>query len=272
MGANANANRNVDVDADSVAAAVERTGLDGLALKPTEHALAPAPPLVTVDYEGRAALPGADALAALSADARLYVTAPVRADGFDPFGDDRLYARIPADAGLVFVAGNGAYLDDSERSRAVAPRLRAALDRYDREPTPWVGTEGVERVAMAAGGVQYDLLSHATGREVRGLRAAGFDGEVAVYAPVVRSDDDDAVLDALGAYVARREPVRAALPGGTPTDAAATGRAREVLLEGVEDYALVGDAATVRERVETLREAGVDTVVGYPARGLTRFG
>jgi alkanesulfonate monooxygenase SsuD/methylene tetrahydromethanopterin reductase-like flavin-dependent oxidoreductase (luciferase family) len=44
-----------------------------------------------------------------------------------------------------------------------------------------------------------------------------------------------------------------------------------VLLAASEDFALVGTPATVRERVEELHEAGVDTVVGYPARGLDAF-
>jgi len=281
MDANADLDADGDGDGDGAAGAdpgrvatvVERTGLDGLALKPSEHAVAAAAPLVTVDYEGAEHVPEAGTLEALAADARLYVTAPVRADGFDPHGDDGLYDRVPADAGLVFVAGNGAYLDERERARAIAPRLRAALDRYgDGRPRPWVGTEGVGRVAMAAGGVQCDLLSRSTEREVHALRVAGFEGDLAVYAPVVRSSDDDDVLDALGAYVARREPVRAALPDGAATDAAATGRAREVLLAAAGDYALVGDAASVRKRVEKLRKAGVDTVIGYPARGLAAFG
>lgn len=277
MEANADANTNANVagvDPERVGGIVDRTGLDGLALKPSEHVLVSAAPLIAVDYEGREHVPAAGTLASLAADARVYVTAPVRADGFDPHGEDILYDRIPSGAGLVFVAGNGAYLDDHERARAIAPRLRAALDRYDgdRRPEPWVGTEGVGRVAMAAGGVQYDLLARTTEREARALRAAGFDGELAVYAPVVRSTDDDAVLDALGGYVARRSPVRSALPDGAATDASATGRAREILLAAASDYALVGDAARVRERVRELREAGVDTVVGYPARGLATFG
>ena len=260
---------------ETVAAAVDRTRLDGLALKPSENALGPTASLVTVDYEGREHLPGAGTLESLARAARLYVTAPVRADGFDPHGEDGLYERVPPEAGLVFVAGNGAYLDERERERAVAPRLRAALDRYgdgDRRPEPWVGTEGIRRVALAAGGVQYELLSRTTERDVRALRAAGFDGELAVYAPVVRSTDEDAVLDAIGAYVARRKPVQAALPEGAATGASATGRTRDVLRSAATDYALVGNTARVRQRVGELREAGVDTVVGYPARGLAAFG
>jgi alkanesulfonate monooxygenase SsuD/methylene tetrahydromethanopterin reductase-like flavin-dependent oxidoreductase (luciferase family) len=124
---------------------------------------------------------------------------------------------------------------------------------------------------MAAGGVQYDLLSRTTESELRGLRAAGFDGGLAVYAPTVLTDDEDAILDAVGAYAARRGPVARALPEGAPTDATAAGRAREVLSAAVRDYALVGSVDEVRSQVEALGEAGADHVVAYPARGIDDF-
>lgn len=248
---------------------LSRAGVDGVALKPAEHDLEAASSLqvetLVVDFEGREHLPSADTLATLAASSDLLVTTPVRADGFDPLGDDSLEEALPAEAGRVLVAGNGAYLGEHERRRAIAPRLRAALEAT---PDAWVGTEGVERVALATGGTQFDLLSGSTAREVRAMRTAGFDGEVAVYAPTVLSADPDAALDAIGGYVARREPVRRALPADSPTDSRASGRAREVLLQAVDDYALVGDARTVRGRIADLAEAGVDRVVAYPARGL----
>ena len=85
------------------------------------------------------------------------------------------------------------------------------------------------------------------------------------------SDDDDEILDAVGGYVARRGPVRRALPDDAATDADADGRAREVLLAAASDFALVGDTDTVTERVADLEAAGVDRVVAYPARGLAAF-
>ncbi|KAB7518363.1 DUF7388 family protein [Halosegnis rubeus] len=241
--------------------------LDGIALKPHEHDLSRAADLDTdllnVDYEGREVFPDADALARLADGRDLRVTTPVRADGFDPLGDDSL---LPLAAGeRVLVAGNPAYLTDAERERAVAPRLGAAREQA---PEAWVGTEGVERIAMAAGGPQYELLSRGTRRAVRALRAAGFAAEIALYAPVVLTDDEDALLDAVGGYASRRGPVRRALPEDAATDAAATGRAREVLTDAIPDFALVGTPETVGERVTDLKDAGVDTVVGYPARGL----
>jgi alkanesulfonate monooxygenase SsuD/methylene tetrahydromethanopterin reductase-like flavin-dependent oxidoreductase (luciferase family) len=88
---------------------------------------------------------------------------------------------------------------------------------------------------------------------------------------MVLADDEDTILDALGAYAARRGPVAERLPEGAPTDSTATGRAREVLSEAVRKYDIVGDGETVRDRVDALHEAGVDSVVAYPARGLDPF-
>ncbi|WP_306056558.1 DUF7388 family protein [Natronococcus wangiae] len=248
---------------------VARAGLDAIALKPTECDVSAAASIpvetIAIDYEGREYLPDPAILESLSADADVLVTTPVRADGFDPLGDDSVLAELPADVSRVLVAGHPAYLTDDERARAVAPRLGKALER---DPDAWVGTESVERIAMATGATQYDLLSRTTGRELRALRSAGFDGDLAIYAPTVLTDDDDDVLDAVGAYVARRRPVAAALPEGAPTDSRAAGRARDVLLEAVQDYALVGTEDEIREQTDVLREAGATTIVGYPARGL----
>ncbi|MFC4360068.1 luciferase [Halobium salinum] len=251
---------------------VALAGLDAVALKPAECDVRRALDLpldtVTVDYEGREHVPDRETLATLAAEKRVRLTTPVRADGYDPLGDGELLAEIPDEVGRVVVAGHPAYLTDEERGRPVAPRLGAAREAA---PDAWVGTEGVERVALAAGGPQYELLSRSTERDVRALRAAGFDGEVLVYAPTVLTDDEDAVLDAVGGYAARRRPVARALPDDADTDAAATGRAREVLSKAVRDYALVGAPETVGERVAALKEAGVDRVVGYPARGVADF-
>jgi hypothetical protein len=253
-------------------ASLAATGIDAVALKPAEVDFTDALDLeaeaAVVDYEGRERLPDAETLAALADAYDLYVTTPVRADGFDPLGDDSLFARLPDGATRVLVAGNGAYLSESERRRAIAPRLNAAREAA---PEAWVGTEGIERVALAAGGTQFELLSRGTESEVRALREAGFDGDIALYAPTVLTDDPDETLDAVGGYVARRGPVRRALPEDAATDATAEGRAREVLLEAATDYALVGDTETVADRVEALEAAGIDRVVAYPARGLDVF-
>lgn len=250
---------------------VSRAGLDALALKPKEHDLSRAVDLpvdtLNVDYEGHDHFPSRDTLEALATDRTVLATTPVRADGFDPLGDDSALP-LPDGVGRVLVAGHSAYLSETEATRAIAPRLRAAREAA---PDAWVGTEGIERLALAAGGTQYELLSGQTDRSVRALRAAGYDGEVACYAPVALTDDEDTILDAVGGYAARRGPVAQALPEGAATDGDATGRAREVLSQAVRDYALVGDAGTVREQTDALREAGVDTVVGYPARGLDAF-
>ena len=251
---------------------VATTGLDAAALKPAECDISRAAELpfetVAIDFEGREHVPDRDTLSLLAADREVRLTVPVRADGFDPLGDDELDAEIPEGVARVLVAGHPAYLSDEERDRPVAPRLGAAADRH---PDAWVGTESIERLAMATGQAQFELLSRSTEREVGALRAAGYDGTVAVYAPTVLTDDPDAVLDSVGTYVARRGPVAKALPPETAADADATGRARDVLLAAAQDYALVGSPETVRSQVEDLRAAGVDRVVGYPARGLDAF-
>jgi len=251
-----------------------RAGIDGIAVKPARTDVEAAADLsldhLVVDYEGPDHLPTPDRLRAVArrhgGDVRL--TTPVRADGFDPLGDDARDARLPSTVDRVLVAGNPAYLESHETDRAIAPRLGAARERH---PDAWVGTESIERVAMAAGGTQFELLSRSTRHDVRALRAAGFDGELALYAPVALTDDEAATLDAVGDYVARRQPVARALPDGAATDGSATGRARDVLSAAVEDYALVGRPATVADRVDRLRDAGVDVVVGYPARGVESF-
>jgi hypothetical protein len=249
-----------------------RAGIDVVTLKPAECDVSRGRDLpvdtVAIDYEGHEHVPDRATLSELAAEKRVLVTTPVRADGFDPLGDDSLLDRLPPEARRVLVAGHPAYLTASERERAIAPRLGRALEAT---PDAWVGSDGVERVAMAAGGVQYDLLSRRTEAELRSLRAAGFDGGLAVYAPTVLSDDEDAILDAVGAYAARRGPVARALPEDAPTDSTAEGRVREVLSEAVRDYALVGSVEDVRSRVEALSEAGADHVVAYPARGIEDF-
>jgi len=250
-------------------ATLARVGIDAVALKPTEVAVERAADLdvatLAVDYEGREHLPAAETLADLAAEADVRVTTPVRADGFDPLGDHDLADALPEDVRRVLVAGHPAYLTDTEQERAVAPRLNEAAGQC---LDPWIGTEGIERVALAVGGTQFELLGSGTDRRLRALRQAGYDGEVAVYAPTVLTDDEDGVLDALGAYAARRGPVASALPDGAPTDAAAEGRAREVLSQAVRDYGLVGSVDDVSERVDELKAAGADRIVGYPARGL----
>lgn len=251
---------------------MDHVGFDAVALKPLEidlQRLSTVPvDRITVDYEGPEALPEGETLARLAELAALRVTVPVRADGFDPLGDDRYWSRIPSSARLALVAGNPAFLSPRECRRPIAPRLAAALER---DPDAWVGTEGIEEIAVATGATQFELLGRETEQRIRTLRAGGFDGDIAIYAPTVLADDEEMLLEALGPYVARRREVAEALPPDTPVDASARGRAREVLLAGCHDYALAGDTGTVRDRIAELRAAGVDHLVGYPPQGLEAF-
>ncbi len=109
------------------------TGIDGAALKPAECDVSRGSGLpfdtVVIDYEGREHLPDRETLESLADGRELRLTTPVRADGFDPLGDDSLADRIPAGVRRVLVAGHAAYLDGEERSRAVAPRLGASRGR-----------------------------------------------------------------------------------------------------------------------------------------------
>jgi hypothetical protein len=258
-------------------------GLDAVALKPTEVPLDRARVCgvgsVTIDYEGREHLPDFEMLETLAGEMEVKLATPVRADGFDPLGDDSLAKRLSANVGQVLVAGHPAYLSVEERQRAVAPRLRAARERA---PNAWVGTEAIERIALAAGGTQFELLSSTTEREARALRAAGFTGDLAVYAPVVLTENEDTILDALGEYVARRGSVAQALADddathstpstkvtdGTAVDSTAVGHDREVLMEACRNFALVGSPERVTKRTAELRDAGIDMIVGYVADGI----
>lgn len=248
-------------------------GIDAIALKPSEVDVERAYDLnvqtVTIDYEGHEHVPSPAVFERLAERFDVRATVPVRADGFDPLGDDSVRATLPDSVGEVLVAGHPAYLETAERKRAIAPRLGAAVESAT---DPWVGSEGIERTALATGQTQFELLSRSTVRDVRALRDAGFEGDIAVYAPTVLTDDEDAVLDAVGEYTARRGPVRAALPDDCPHDSEIEGEARETLLEACCDFALVGVRETVTHRVDLLREAGVDHVVAYPARGLDALG
>lgn len=252
--------------------AIRETGLDALALKPSECQISTASALpvdfVTVDFEGQANLPDADLLESLAANITIRVTVAIRADGFDPLGDDHLYDRIPSNAEYVLVAGHPAYLTDREQAKPIATRLRTALDRLSNA---WVGSEGIERLALATGAPQFDLLTPTTQQDIKALRTLGFTEEIAIYAPTVPSENTDVILEAVGEYVARRSAVRRALPEQAPTDSRATGQAREVLLAGASDYALVGNTDSIAQQIVDLKDAGADYVVGYPAQGLQAF-
>ncbi len=244
-------------------------GFDGVALKPTEVAIEEAHSLdvdtVVIDYEGNEHVPEYDQLRELTESVNVRLSIPIRADGFDPLGNDELTQSIPADISPVFVAGNAAYLTAEEQQRAITPRLKTSAQS---STDPWVGTEGIERIALAIGGTQLELLSQSTKNEVRALRKAGYDGDIAVYAPTVLSEDTDTILDELGAYAGRRNTVRRKLPNDASLGSSISGDPRRTLVAACRAYGLTGTPDVVSQQVDSLRDAGVDYVVAYPAQGL----
>lgn len=250
-------------------ATARELGLDAVALKPTECDLERARDLpvdrVTIDFEGHEHVPPRDVLADLGTDLEVRLTAPVRADGFDPLGDDRICRELPDGVRLAVVAGHPAYLEPHERRRAIEPRLAAMIESGSE---PWVGTEGIESIARGLPATPFELLTPALERELRSGGEPRADTSVAVYAPTVPATDEDVILDAIGDYVARRETVAADLPDDVPTDSRARGRGRRRLLDAASSYALTGETVEIRRRVDELAAAGVDHVVGYPACGL----
>src|SRR6056297_2023583 len=91
---------------------IAETGLDAAALKPAECDVSRAAELpfetVAIDYEGREHLPDSETLAGLAAETEVRLTTPVRAEEFDPLGDDSGYERIPDEVQRVAVAGHAA--------------------------------------------------------------------------------------------------------------------------------------------------------------------
>lgn len=244
--------------------------VDAIAVKPAEVDLDIitdwSPMMLVIDFEGMEHLPTLSSIRAIAAVHETVLTAPVRADGFDPCGDDHLLSELQDHVSFAFVAGHPGYLRPHEQARAIAPRLRVALDRFG---DGMVGTEGIERIALATGATQYELLSPRTHRTIRSLRHAGFAGDIAVYAPTVRSDDEDILLDTLGAYVARRGAVANGLSPAAKTDRTASGETRVRLLDAIGEYALIGTNETINDDIRRLKSVGVDTVVCYPAAGLS---
>lgn len=244
-------------------------GVDGLALKPTQYDLCavPSSPVETlvIDYEGRGAFPDSSVLMQLATEYELYVTTPVRADGFDPLGDDSYLDRIPSSAKRVLVAGNPAYLTDDEQQRKISPRLKKARQS---DPSAWIGTEGIEPLANRLGGTHFELLGPALDDRISQRRDDSAIDQVAVYAPMVITDDADQKIAALGEYVSRRDSVRSEIPEVRSVVDMARGRIRKELLEAIDQYALAGSIETIHRRITDFHANGVDQVIVYPATNI----
>src|SRR6056297_3566196 len=88
-------------------------GIDAVAIKPTEVAVERAAELavetITIDFEGREHVPDPETLRELTEEFEVRMTTPVRADGFDPTGDESARESLPETVGEVLVAGHRAY-------------------------------------------------------------------------------------------------------------------------------------------------------------------
>lgn len=252
---------------ETITDVIRTTDIDGIAVKPSQGPIVQAlhfdTDRVTIDFEGHDHVPSINSLEELAERKSVRVTVPIRADGFDPLGDDSILQLLPASVGTVLVAGHPAYLQEEERRRAIAPRLRAALETF---PNAWVGCEGIEALAKASGATQFLLLSDRTEDDLSELGASGIEDDIAIYAPVVASNNPDYILDAIGDYVARRRPVRATLVNENRTDHTATDPDRTHLIRSAKQYALVGTTKEIDDRITGLKNAGADYVIGYPAR------
>ncbi|MFB6254804.1 MAG: luciferase [Halobacteriaceae archaeon] len=250
---------------NSLFAALE---LDGIAIKPSEtdiSHLSNSPfDQIIIDYEGMDVLPDRREIEELADEKTVHLTTPVRASSFDPIADRGSRMKVPSTINRIFVAGNPKYLTESEQNKTIQPRIVTATDRH---PFAWVGTEGIERIALATGNPQFELLSPTTESNILHLRACGVEVDINVYAPAVIDSSKDRILDTLGEYVARRSEVRKALPANSSLDGSATGKTRRILLQAINNYALVGDVDAINQQITKLYEIGVSNVIIYPAGG-----
>lgn len=243
---------------------LNRVGFDGIAIKPKERSLTSIEPSqidrLVFDFEGMEHLPTPMTIQQLAEETEVILTAPVRHDGFDPLGDDDWFTRFEPFAKFAIVAGNRAYLDTVASKRAIAPRIGAARTRF---PDAWIGTEGIERLALATGATQYELLSGGSEQVINGLRAAGFEGTIAIYAPTMITEDRTAALNQLAGYLKRRKPVARVIEA----QAGNVEETGEVLDRVLDQYALVGPPATIEQRIVELKTAGADLLIAYPVGG-----
>lgn len=244
-----------DVGFDAVAAKPSHTDLVELTSSPVEH--------MVIDFEGREHYPSDTTLRKLKETTDIRVTIPIRADGFDPLGDRHHLDSLPPETKVVLVAGNPAYLTEDELRRPIAPRIGAATDEFS---DAWIGTEGIPRIALAASAPLFYLLSPQSTRTIQKIRSAGYTGTIAVYAPTLVSAETETILDTLGPYTFRREPVRRKLETESFSELDSTDR--EILLRETQNYALTGSVSEINTQITNLKTQGVDTVVTYLPTGL----
>lgn len=247
---------------------IESVGFDALAVKPshTDPSRVTSSPFdrFIIDFEGTEYYPSVSLIRDLQASTNVRLTIPVRVNGFDPLGNRDYLDALPPETKMVLVAGNPAYLSQAELSRRIAPRIGEVASEF---ADVWVGTEGIPLIALATDATQFFLLSPESRNTVKTIRAAGYAGTIAVYAPTVISDDQNTILDAIGPYTARRDRVRRELNRpDSITDLDSNDR--EILVRAIQEYALTGSVPEINEQIQSLKNQGIDTVVSYLPTGI----
>ncbi len=246
---------------------IGEVGFDALAVKPRDTDLSqiPSTPVnnVVIDFEGREHYPSNTTIRSLQETTNLRVTLPIRVDGFDPLGNREYLDSIPPETKVVLVAGNPAYLTENELDRSIAPRIGTAVDKF---ANAWIGTEGIPLIALATTAPLFFLLSPQSKRTIQQIRSVGYEGTIAVYAPTLITEDTDTLLETLGPYTLRRDPVRhklesTSLSSLNPED-------QEILIRETQKYALTGSVSAINSQISHLKNHGVDKVVSYLPTGL----
>lgn len=243
-----------DVTCDAIAVKPSQTSLSHVTSSPIDS--------VVIDFEGREHYPSNTTIQELQETTDTRVTIPIRVDGFDPLGDREYIDSLPTETKVVLVAGNPAYLSEDELQRAIAPRIGTAIDEFS---DAWIGTEGIPLIALATTAPLFFLLSPESKHTIQQIRSAGYHGSIAVYAPTVVSTDTDTILQTLGPYTMRREPVRRKLDAESLSSLAPD--EQEILLRETQQYTLTGSLSEINTQISRLKTKGVDNIVSYLPTG-----
>lgn len=245
---------------------ISDVGFDAIAVKPSHTNLSrvTSSPIdtVVIDFDGREHFPSNTTILELQETTDTRVTIPIRVDGFDPLGDREYLDSLPTETKVVLVAGNPAYLTEEELHRSIAPRLGTAVDEFSNA---WIGTEGIPLIALATTAPLFFLLSPESKHTIQKIRSAGYPGSIAIYAPTVVTTDTDTILQTLGPYTMRREPVRRQLEAESLSSLDSD--KQELLLRETQKYALTGSVSEINTQISRLKTKGADNIVSYLPTG-----